>query len=174
MPFWKGDGIGRPKELGEAIGAFSRWAVDQTPERLQRDYDLDPLAAKNLVEFLQEQQLATRVIPSDRAIVIERFRDEIGDWRLCILSPFGGRVHAAWGLALSARIREELGLESDAIWSDDGIIVHLPDAEELDPRRLDRPGADRARRARGPGRRRAVHRARCSARASVRTPPARC
>ena len=75
------------------------------------------------------------MIPSDRTIVIERFRDEIGDWRLCVLSPFGGRVHAAWGLALSARIRDEFGLESDAIWSDDGIIVHLPDADEP-------PGAD--------------------------------
>jgi ATP-dependent Lhr-like helicase len=130
VPFWKGDGIGRPKELGEAIGAFSRWAVDVDPAKLERDYDLDRRAAANLVEFLREQQDATRVVPSDRAIVIERFRDEIGDWRLCVLSPFGGRVHAAWGLALSARIREELGLESDAIWSDDGIIVHLPDAEE--------------------------------------------
>ena len=69
-------------------------------------------------------------MPSERTIVIERFRDEIGDWRLCVLSPYGGRVHAAWGLALSARIREEYGLESDAIWSDDGIIVHLPDADE--------------------------------------------
>ncbi len=130
VPFWKGDGVGRPKELGEAIGAFARWAVDQEPSELERDYDLDRRAAGNLVEFLREQQAATRVVPSDRAIVIERFRDEIGDWRLCVLSPFGGRVHAAWGLALSARIRDELGLESDAIWSDDGIIVHLPDADE--------------------------------------------
>jgi ATP-dependent helicase Lhr and Lhr-like helicase len=130
VPFWKGDGIGRPKELGEAIGAFARWAVQQAPESLEADYDLDRRAAGNLVEFLSEQQSATRVVPSDRAIVVERFRDEIGDWRLCVLSPFGGRVHAAWGLALSARIREEIGLESDAIWSDDGIIVHLPDAEE--------------------------------------------
>jgi ATP-dependent helicase Lhr and Lhr-like helicase len=132
VPFWKGDSMGRPKELGEAIGAFARWAVDQTPESLVANgYDLDERAAKNLIEFLREQQDATRVIPSDEAIVVERFRDEIGDWRLCILSPFGGRVHAAWGLALSARIRDELGLESDAIWSDDGIIVHLPDADEL-------------------------------------------
>ncbi len=94
------------------------------------DYDLDERAAKNLVQFLAEQQEATRIVPSDRAIVVERFRDEIGDWRLCVLSPFGGRVHAAWALALSARIRDEFGLESDAIYSDDGIIVHLPDAEE--------------------------------------------
>ena len=130
VPFWKGDGIGRPKELGEAIGAFSRWAVEQPAEVLERDFDLDELAARNLLAFLREQQAATRVVPSDRTIVIERFRDEIGDWRLCVLSPYGGRVHAAWGLALSARIREEFGLESDAIWSDDGIIVHLPDADE--------------------------------------------
>ncbi len=130
VPFWKGDGVGRPKELGEAIGAFSRWAVDQTAETLQADYDLDAFAARNLLDFLREQQAATRVLPSDRTIVVERFRDEIGDWRLCILSPYGGRVHAAWGLALSRRIRETYGLESDAIWSDDGIIVHLPDADE--------------------------------------------
>ncbi|HVW16608.1 MAG TPA: DEAD/DEAH box helicase, partial [Solirubrobacteraceae bacterium] len=137
VPFWKGDGVGRPKELGEAIGAFSRWAVEQEPEALERDYDLDAFAARNLVDFLREQQAATRVVPSDRAVVVERFRDEIGDWRLCVLSPFGGRVHAAWGLALSRRIRDELGLESDAIWSDDGIVVHLPDADEP-------PGADLA------------------------------
>src|SRR3954462_15494407 len=135
VPFWKGDGLGRPRELGEAIGAFARWAVDQDPKTLERDYHLDDLAAGNLVEFLREQQAATRVIPSERTIVVERFRDEIGDWRLCILSPYGGRVHAAWGLALSARIREQFGLESDAIWSDDRIIVHLPDADEP-------PGAD--------------------------------
>ncbi|MBA2644099.1 MAG: DEAD/DEAH box helicase, partial [Solirubrobacterales bacterium] len=135
VPFWRGDSIGRPKELGEAIGAFSRWAVDQDAGTLERDYDLDPLAARNLVEYLREQQEATRVVPSDRTIVVERFRDEIGDWRMCILSPYGGRVHSAWALALSARIRDTYGLESDAIWSDDGIIVHLPDADEA-------PGAD--------------------------------
>src|SRR3954454_1421611 len=135
VPFWKGDGLGRPRELGEAIGAFARWAVDQDSQTLADGYDLDPKAAANLLEYLREQQEATRVVPSDRTVVIERFRDEIGDWRVCVLSPFGGRVHAAWGLALSARIREEHGLESDAIWSDDGIIVHLPDADEP-------PGAD--------------------------------
>jgi len=135
IPFWKGDSVGRPKELGEAIGRFSRWAVDQPAETLAADYDLDDLAARNLLDYLAEQQQATRVIPSDKTIVIERFRDEIGDWRLCVLSPYGGRIHAAWGLALSARIRDQLGLEADAIWSDDGIIVHLPDADEA-------PGAD--------------------------------
>ncbi|HEX5146628.1 MAG TPA: DEAD/DEAH box helicase, partial [Conexibacter sp.] len=130
IPFWKGDSVGRPKELGEAIGRFARTALESSAEQLAADYDLDELAARNLLDFLREQQDATRVIPSDRTIVIERFRDEIGDWRLCVLSPYGGRIHAAWGLALSARIRDQLGLEADAIWSDDGIIVHLPDADE--------------------------------------------
>ena len=130
VPFWKGDGVGRPMELGERIGSFARWAVDRPAEEVRREYALDERAAANLLEFLSEQQAATRVVPSDRTIVVERFRDEIGDFRLCVLSPFGGRVHAAWALALSARIREQLGLECNAIHSDDGIIVHLPDAEE--------------------------------------------
>jgi ATP-dependent helicase Lhr and Lhr-like helicase len=135
VPFWHGEGIGRPRELGEAIGAFTRLAVHQDEATLQRDYDLDRRAASNLLAFLREQEAATGVVPSDRTLVVERFRDEIGDWRLCVLSPYGGRVHAAWALALSARIRDGYGLEADAIWSDDGIIVHLPDAD-------DPPGAE--------------------------------
>jgi len=133
VPFWKGDGIGRPAELGRAIGAFSREAVSREPEELAGEYDLDRRAAENLVAYLREQQAATRVVPSDETIVVERFRDEIGDWRLCVLSPFGGRVHSAWGLALGQKIREELELEADAIWSDDGIVVHLPDADDPPP-----------------------------------------
>jgi ATP-dependent Lhr-like helicase len=133
VPFWKGDGIGRPAELGKAIGAFAREAVSAEPAKLAKDYDLDRLAAQNLVTYLREQQAATRVVPSDETIVVERFRDEIGDWRLCVLSPWGGRVHAAWGLALSARIRDDQDIEADSIWSDDGIVVHLPDADEPPP-----------------------------------------
>jgi ATP-dependent Lhr-like helicase len=129
VPFWKGDGVGRPKELGEAIGAFTRWAVDQEAELLVRDYDLDERSARNLLEYLREQQAATGVLPSDRTIVLERFRDEIGDWRLCVLSPYGGRVHAAWGLAISARMRERYGIDGEALWSDDGIVVRLPDVD---------------------------------------------
>jgi ATP-dependent helicase Lhr and Lhr-like helicase len=132
VPFWKGDSVGRPIELGRAIGAFSRWAVEQDAATLERDYDLDQRAARNLLAYLQEQQAATRVLPSERTIVLERFRDEIGDWRLCVLSPYGGRVHAAWGLALAARIRERFGLEADAITSDDGIVLHLPDLDADD------------------------------------------
>jgi len=133
VPFWKGDGIGRPAELGRAIGAFAREAVSREPAELAKEYDLDERAANNLVTYLREQQQATRVVPSDETIVVERFRDEIGDWRLCILSPYGGRVHAAWGLALAAKIRDERDLEADAIWSDDGIVIHLPDADEPPP-----------------------------------------
>jgi ATP-dependent Lhr-like helicase len=132
VPFWKGDSVGRPKELGEAIGAFSRWAVEQESETLERDYDLHPRAARNLLDYLREQQSATRVLPSERTIVIERFRDEIGDWRICILSPYGGRVHSAWALAISARIRERFELEADAISSDDGIVLHFPDLDADD------------------------------------------
>src|SRR5204862_429148 len=133
VPFWKGDGVGRPVELGRAVGEFSRWAVDREPEELTTTADLDEKAARNLIAFLREQREATRVLPSDQTIVVERFRDEIGDWRLCVLSPFGGRVHSAWALALSARLRDERDLEADAIWSDDGVIVHLPDADEPPP-----------------------------------------
>ena len=134
VPFWKGDSVGRPKELGAAIGAFSRWAVEQDAETLQVEHDLDRRAAQNLLAYLLEQQEATRVLPSERTLVLERFRDEIGDWRLCLLSPFGGRVHAAWGLALQARIHERFGIDADPIWTDDGIIMHLPDldAEEAE------------------------------------------
>lgn len=130
IPFWRGDGIGRPAELGEAIGAFAREAVNADPAELEKSHDLDPRAARNLIAYLKDQQDATRVVPSDRTVVIERFRDEIGDWRLVVLSPWGGRVHAAWGLAIARKLRDEHGLEADAIHSDDGIAVHLPDADE--------------------------------------------
>ncbi len=133
VPFWRGDGMGRPADLGKAIGAFARESVSKEPEQLASEYDLDPRAAQNLITYLREQQAATRVVPSDETIVVERFRDEIGDWRVCVLSPYGGRVHAAWGLALTRKIRLERDLEVDAIWSDDGIVIHLPDTDEPPP-----------------------------------------
>ncbi|HYH59906.1 MAG TPA: DEAD/DEAH box helicase, partial [Thermoleophilaceae bacterium] len=130
IPFWRGDMMGRPAELGKALGEFARTAVDMEPKKLAKQYGLDERAANNLVAYLREQREATRVVPSDQTIVVERFRDEIGDWRLCVLSPYGGRVHAAWGLALAGRIRDQFELEADAIWSDDGIVVHLPDSDD--------------------------------------------
>jgi ATP-dependent Lhr-like helicase len=133
VPFWKGEGLGRPYELGAAIGRFSRELLSLSEEkalaRLQAENKLDERAAKNLLAFLRDQEAATRVVPSDRTVVVERFRDEIGDWRVCILTPFGARVHAPWALALGARLRDSLGLEVRSIWSDDGIALHLPDAD---------------------------------------------
>src|SRR3989440_4378076 len=137
VPFWKGEGVGRPYELGEAIGRASRELVALPEEkalaRLEADHALDERAARNLLNFLGEQQGATGAVPSDRAVVVERFRDEIGDWRVCILTPFGARVHAPWALAIGARLRDSLGLEVSSLWSDDGIALHLPDADAPPP-----------------------------------------
>ena len=133
VPFWKGEGVGRPFELGAAIGQASRELV-ALPEakalaRLDEEFMLDERAARNLLTFLREQEAATGVVPSDKTIVVERFRDEIGDWRVCVLTPFGGRVHAPWAMAVARRLRESLGLEVQSLWSDDGIALHLPDAD---------------------------------------------
>src|SRR5438876_94152 len=126
VPFWKGEGIGRPYELGAAIGRFARELLAQAEPKVA---DLDERAEKNLLAYLREQERATGAVPSDRTVVVERFRDEIGDWRLCVLTPFGGRVHAPWALALGARLRESLGLETHAIWWGDGTASHSASAD---------------------------------------------
>ena len=137
VPFWKGEGVGRPYELGEAIGRTGRELValddERALERLVERHRLEERAAQNLLNYLRDQESATGALPSDRTIVVERFRDEIGDWRLCVLTPFGGRVHAPWSMALQARLRDSRGLEANGIWSDDGIALHLPDAERPPP-----------------------------------------
>jgi len=131
MPFWHGDGLGRPAELGRAIGAFLREVDGWSDERLATDCSLDPLALRNLREYLAEERQATGgVLPTDRQVVVERFRDELGDWRICILSPLGGRVHAPWALAIEAKVRDRLGVEVQTMWSDEGIVVRLPEADE--------------------------------------------
>src|SRR5436190_23935056 len=140
VPFWRGEGVGRPYELGEAVGAVSR-ELTALPDakakaKLRDEHALDERAAQNLLQFLSEQAAATGALPSDRTVVVERFRDEIGDWRLCILTPFGARVHAPWALALTARVRDSLGLDANAIWADDGIAIHLPDADAAPPSAL--------------------------------------
>ena len=113
MPFWHGDKPGRPIELGRAVGAFTRTLRgsrrDAALDRLRRDVGLDELAAGNLVSYLEEQMEATGAVPDDRTVVVERFRDEIGDWRMCVLSPFGSRVHAPWAMAIEARMLERFG-----------------------------------------------------------------
>jgi ATP-dependent Lhr-like helicase len=135
VPFWKGEGVGRPVELGEAIGQASRELVALPPEkgleRLREEFSLDERAAENLLAYLHDQaEAGGGALPSDRTIVVERFRDEIGDWRVVVLTPFGARVHAPWALALGARLKSALGIEAHAIWSDDGIALHLPDADQ--------------------------------------------
>ena len=139
LPFWKGDGLGRPAELGEAVGAFMRDIDTATPtdaaERLT-GAGLDSRAASNLVAYLAEQRTATGHIPSDKTLVVERSRDELGDWRVILHSPYGMKVHAPWALAVGARVQERFGIDGASIASDDGIIVRIPDTE------LEPPGAE--------------------------------
>jgi len=194
MPFWHGDGPGRPLELGRAVGAFIRTIGDELPadleshlmqldaeaeramvtarrgdvdpasepssenggeaapprraskaaqptarllEQLQRENCLDRSAAVNVLRYLDAQRAATGALPDDRTVVVERFRDEIGDWRICILTPFGARVHAPWGIALQAKFAQQAAGSGGAfadgmggvelLWSDDGIVLRLPD-----------------------------------------------
>lgn len=136
VPFWHGDGIGRPFELGEALGRFSREVSTATPAKAQQrliDAGLDERARDNLMGYLTEQREATGTLPTDRTLTVERGRDEVGDWRLILHSPYGMKVHAPWALALNARIRERLGVEGSAMASDDGIIVRIPDADAQPP-----------------------------------------
>nr|WP_245707368.1 ATP-dependent helicase [Pseudonocardia oroxyli] len=131
MPFWKGESIGRPLELGRAIGAFVREMAglsDAEARARAAAAGLDEWAIDNLVAYLREQQEATRHVPSDRTILVERFRDELGDWRLVVHSPFGAQVNGPWALAIAARMRERRGVEVQAAGADDGIVLRLPDA----------------------------------------------
>ena len=131
VPFWHGDALGRPAALGEAVGAFVRaLATARDPESLAAGMDLDPRAAANLVAYIAEQRTATHHVPADTTIVVERFRDELGDWRVVVHSPFGARVHAPWALALGARIREHLGIDAHVMHADDGIVLRLPDTDD--------------------------------------------
>lgn len=134
MPFWHGDRPGRPLELGRALGAFQRevraMPADQALGRLMGEYALDAFAANNVLGYLDEQAQATGVVPDDRTIVVERFRDEIGDWRVCILSPFGTPVHAPWAMAIERRLVERFDIPVETMWGDDGIVLRLPEAAD--------------------------------------------
>ena len=139
IPFWHGDGLGRPIELGRALGAFVRELEadlaggergrGRARRRLLENHDLDDLAAENVLSYLTEEREVAGSLPTDRRIVVERFRDELGDWRIVILTPFGGRVHAPWALAIESRLAERLGGDAQTIWSDDGIAIRLPEGE---------------------------------------------
>lgn len=134
MPFWRGDGPGRPIELGRAIGEYLRLldnkGVKEAGLWLEEHTPLDVFARGNLLSYLDEQKQFTGLLPTDRTIVIERFRDELGDWRVCILTPFGSRVHAPWALAIEARMGEKAGFEVQTMYTDDGIVLRMVEGEE--------------------------------------------
>jgi ATP-dependent helicase Lhr and Lhr-like helicase len=133
LPFWKGDTLGRPAELGEAVGGYVR-EISRLPDEAARERvaagGLDPWAVDNLIGYLHEQREATGHLPDDHTVLVERFRDELGDWRLIVHSPFGGRVHAPWALAIGARLRERYGVDVQAAHADDGIVLRIPDTAE--------------------------------------------
>ncbi|WP_043228210.1 DEAD/DEAH box helicase [Streptomyces sp. NRRL F-5193] len=132
LPFWKGDQLGRPLELGRAVGAFLRelGALGEEDARLRLiAAGLDSWAADNVLAYLKEQREACGHVPDDRTILVERFRDELGDWRVVVHSPFGAQVHAPWALALGARLAERYGMDAQVMHADDGIVLRLPDAD---------------------------------------------
>ncbi|RKN37274.1 Lhr family helicase [Streptomyces hoynatensis] len=132
LPFWKGDQLGRPLELGRALGAFLREIGGLAPEAARERLSaagLDAWAVDNVLAYLEEQRQATGHLPDDRTIVVERFRDELGDWRIVVHSPFGAQVHAPWALALGARLTERFGMDAQVLHADDGIVLRLPDAD---------------------------------------------
>ena len=134
MPFWRGDGPGRPIALGYAMGAFVRrmdaLSADRAQASLRDDMQLDAHAASNLINYLREQRDQTGTVPTDKAITIERFRDEMGDWRICILSAFGARVHAPWAMAIEALLGDKTGLAVQTMYTDDGIVLRFANADE--------------------------------------------
>ena len=134
MPFWHGDTAGRPAEFGRRIGEMTRELLELPRPvayaRLVEEHSLDGNAAENLMRYLEEQSAATGRVPSDRDIVIERCHDELGDWRVCVMTPFGTRVHAPWCMAATAKLRAERGIEAESMWNDDGFVIRLPEDEE--------------------------------------------
>ncbi len=130
LPFWKGDSIGRPAELGRAMGAWVRELLSLPDDAARAHVEaagLDPWATDNLLAYVREQREATGEAPTDTTLVVERFRDELGDWRIVLHSPYGARVHAPWALVVGARLRERFGVDVAALHSDDGIVLRLPD-----------------------------------------------
>lgn len=134
MPFWKGDSSGRPLEFGRAIGALAR-TISHMPKaaavaRLRAHHDVNARAAENLVAYLEAQRGATGAVPDDKTVVVERYRDDFGDWRVCVLTPFGGQVLAPWAIAAAARVRDTSGVEVETMWTDDGFVVRFPETDD--------------------------------------------
>jgi ATP-dependent helicase Lhr and Lhr-like helicase len=146
MPFWKGDRAGRPLELGLAIGRLMhdlvRLPIATAVDRLTREHDLDRRAAETLLQYLHDQRAASGAVPDAATVVVERVRDELGDWRVCVLSPRGGRIHAPWAMAAAAKIREDTGIDVETLWGDDGFVVRFPDVDRAPDPRLVLPDPD--------------------------------
>jgi ATP-dependent helicase Lhr and Lhr-like helicase len=133
MPFWHGDRAGRPMEFGRRIGALVR-ELREMPRtaavtKLVKDHDLDAGAAENLMRYLADQEIVTTLVPDDRNIVIERVRDELGEWRVCVLTPFGSRIHAPWAMAAMAKIHANGGADVETMWSEDGFVLRFPETD---------------------------------------------
>ena len=146
MPFWKADAAGRPLELGRHIGELVRtlrnMPASAAVQRLVQHHDLDNQAAENLVRYLADQASAAGVVPDDRTVLIERCRDELGDWRICVLTPFGGKIHAPWAMAAVERARAETGIDVETMWTDDGFVVRFPETEDPPDPNLMIPASD--------------------------------
>src|SRR6184192_3946122 len=133
MPFWRADAAERTVPFGEAIGRLVRETREMKPSdairRLVKQHDLDERAANNFLQYLDDQHGATGAVPDDRTIVVERVLDDLGDWRVCVLTPFGGRIHAPWAMAVTAKVRNEMAIDVETMWSDDGFIVRFPETD---------------------------------------------
>ena len=133
MPFWKADAAERSVPFGEEIGRLVREVREMKPaaavNKLTKSHDLDRRAAENFLQYLHDQEEATEAVPDDRTILVERVLDELGDWRVCVLTPFGGRIHAPWAMAVTAKVRNELAIDVETMWSDDGFIVRFPETD---------------------------------------------
>ncbi|SOJ53722.1 putative ATP-dependent RNA helicase YfmL [Mycobacterium simulans] len=144
LPFWRGDDVGRPAELGRALGAFTGElaALDRdTFGKRCAALGFDDYATDNLWTLLDDQRTAAGVVPTDTTLLVERFRDELGDWRVILHSPYGLRVHGPLALAVSRRLHERYGLDEKPTASDNGIVVRLPDIG-LSPGADAPPGAE--------------------------------
>ncbi|NYS30830.1 ATP-dependent helicase [Pantoea sp. WMus005] len=136
LPFWRGEGVGRSADSGASLGMFLRQVNAASPDDAQQQLQalgMNFSAVTNLLALLAEQRAATGVLPDDRTLLIEHCRDEIGDWRVILHSPWGKRVNAPWALAIAARIQQRMGFDASVAASDDGIVARFPASEGLLP-----------------------------------------
>ncbi|GJL47941.1 ATP-dependent helicase [Citrobacter farmeri] len=129
LPFWRGEGVGRPAELGERIGDFIHTMSGDNAELRLSPRLRDDNVLSNIKGLIDDQKNATGVLPWSRHLVLERCRDEMGDWRVILHSPYGRRVHAPWALAIAGRLHAQWGADASIVASDDGIVARIPDSD---------------------------------------------